>query len=459
MKRVKLLKFIEISLAVYSILILNPIGANAEWKQDNTGWWNTEGDSWSVGWKEIDGKWYYFDNNGYMKTGWMQDGDKWYYLDNDGAMVKDTTIDSYILGSDGVWIQNAQNSSEQSTSSQNNSSNIASEAKNTSDVTGTSNKLTNSEGQDTKSSNNIDDETEVSNRKSIVKDGNYLYESGDISKVSLNGTNKTCIGQSYGDIIGVADGWIYYVDGHIGYPSSRGIYKIKDNEKIKLTSDDYIVDAVIYKGSIYYSLGPEVGENNVVKGGLYKVDIDGKNKVQLSDQLVENINIYKDCIYYSGISDVTTDNTSSTDNPGIFKMNTDGTNRTKIYDHYASFLKLSDDNIYFSSFDYDYKLYKISLDGTNEKKLNDDISWDIQVDGNWIYYSNDPYDGHTCIPVPLDETRGNIYKITIDGTDRTKLNSEASRLSEVSDGWIYYNNWSDKSYKMKLDGSNKAVVE
>ena len=348
-----------------------------------------------------------------MKTGWIQDGDKWYYLDGNGAMVKSTTINGYKLDSYGVWIQ----------SSQNNLSNVDSGTK------------------------KISDETEVSNRKSIVKDGNWLYESGKLSKVNLDGTNKTYIGQAYGDIIGVADGWVYYVDTTIGHPGSEGIYKIKDNEKIKLTNDDYIMDAVLYKGSIYYALGPKAYDNNVIKGGLYKVDIDGKNKIQLSDQMVENINIYKDFIYYSG-------------NQQIFKMSTDGINRTKICDNYVQFLKLSGDNIYFSNGDDKDKLYKISIDGTNEKKLNDDISWDIQVSGNWIYYNNNPYDGHTAMVIPLDQTRGNIYKITINGTDRTKLNSEVSRLSEVVDGWIYYNNWSDrKSYKMKLDGNNKLVVE
>jgi hypothetical protein len=410
----KLTKVIVNSLVVVSALALNPTGASAEWKQDSNGWWNAEGSSWSVGWKEMDGKWYYFDNTGYMKTGWIQEGDKWYYLDSGGAMVKNTAINGYKLDSDGVWIQSSQNSL----------SNINSESK------------------------NISDETEAINRKSIVKDGNYLYESGKLSKVNINGTNKTYIGQVYGSIIGVADGWVYYVDGDIGYPgSSGGIYKIKDNEKIKLTNEDYIIDAVLYKGSIYYALGPKAYDNNVIKGGLYKVDIDGRNKVQLSDQVVENINIYKDFIYYSG-------------NQQIFKMNTDGTNRTKICNHYVKSLKVSGDNVYFSNFDDNYKLYKISIDGTNEKKLNDDISWDIQVSGNWIYYSNNPYDGHTAMILPLDQTRGNIYKITTDGTDRTKINSEVSRLPEVVDGWIYYNNLSDSQcYKMKLDGSNKLVVE
>jgi hypothetical protein len=66
-------------------LELNSIGASASWKQDSNGWWNTEGSSYSIGWKEIDGKWYYFNSDGYM--------------------AHDTTINSYILGSDGAWIQ------------------------------------------------------------------------------------------------------------------------------------------------------------------------------------------------------------------------------------------------------------------------------------------------------------------------------------------------------------------
>lgn len=321
--------------------------------------------------------------------------------------------------------------------------------------------LINSGGQYTNPISNMNSEVKVSNREPIVKDEKWLYESDrndKLVKVNADGTNRSYIGQATGSIIDVADGWVYYVDNGIGSPGSRGIYKIKDNQVIKLTSDDYIIDAVFYKDSIYYALGPEMDENHVVKGGLYKVDADGRNKVQLSDQQVDNINIYKDCIYYSGVSSATNHNTISEESSGIFRMNIDGTNKIKISDKYAKFLKLSEDNIYFSDFEDNYKLYKMNIDGKNIKKLNDDISWDIQVSGNWIYYSNNPYDGNTAMIPPLDQTKGNIYKITIDGANRARLNSEASRLGEVLDGWIYYGNWSDKLYKMKLDGSNKLVV-
>lgn len=85
MKKFKLTKIITCSLIVTSILALNPIGANAEWKQDNNGWWYENSDSYYTGWKNVDGKWYFFNSDGYM--------------------VHDTTIDGYQLGSDGAWIR------------------------------------------------------------------------------------------------------------------------------------------------------------------------------------------------------------------------------------------------------------------------------------------------------------------------------------------------------------------
>ncbi|GEP63704.1 hypothetical protein CBE01nite_14720 [Clostridium beijerinckii] len=80
---VKLKKLIAGSLIAVSVLAITPISASAEWKNDSTGWWYTEGGSYSTGWKKIEGKWYYFYASGYM--------------------AKNTVIDGYILSNNGDW--------------------------------------------------------------------------------------------------------------------------------------------------------------------------------------------------------------------------------------------------------------------------------------------------------------------------------------------------------------------
>lgn len=76
-------------LAALALSSMMSISAYAgEWKQDNTGWWyqNDDGSYPANTWQEIDGKQYYFGNDGYM------------FHDT-------TTPDGYQVGSDGAWIQ------------------------------------------------------------------------------------------------------------------------------------------------------------------------------------------------------------------------------------------------------------------------------------------------------------------------------------------------------------------
>ncbi len=86
MKKLKLIKIIANSLLIISVLALNPIGASAEWKQDSTGWWYSDGSSYYLGWHQIAGKWYYFNNN-------------------TGYMAHDTIVSGYTIGSDGARIE------------------------------------------------------------------------------------------------------------------------------------------------------------------------------------------------------------------------------------------------------------------------------------------------------------------------------------------------------------------
>ena len=74
--------------------------------QSNSNWQYKKADgTLAIGWTCIGNDWYYFDSTGTMKTGWLQTAPgKWYYLKETGAMVKDTTINGYKIGSDGVYI-------------------------------------------------------------------------------------------------------------------------------------------------------------------------------------------------------------------------------------------------------------------------------------------------------------------------------------------------------------------
>ena len=76
---------------------------------NKTGWasWvNTDGTLWSYlekgksvknAWRQVDGKWYHFDNTGIMQTGWITVDGKQYFLDNSGAMA------AGWLQQDGNW--------------------------------------------------------------------------------------------------------------------------------------------------------------------------------------------------------------------------------------------------------------------------------------------------------------------------------------------------------------------
>jgi len=115
-------KIIATLLTTLLVIGIAPIGVFAEWKQnsDNSWGWSSNGDKTYYGWKEIEGKWYFFKNqsmqtgwlsdgysyylgsDGSMKTGWVNDGGGIYYLKTDGILATDTVIDGYYVDSKGA---------------------------------------------------------------------------------------------------------------------------------------------------------------------------------------------------------------------------------------------------------------------------------------------------------------------------------------------------------------------
>lgn len=77
-----------------------------------TGWIN-DGGSWyysnasgsmQTSWLKDGSSWYYLKPSGNMATGWINDGRSWYYLNTSGVMLSNTTVNGYVLGTNGAWI-------------------------------------------------------------------------------------------------------------------------------------------------------------------------------------------------------------------------------------------------------------------------------------------------------------------------------------------------------------------
>lgn len=91
-----------------TVLACSPVAVYADWYKNNDGSWNYIDEGAIVnGWKLIQSKWYFFDENGIMKTGWVNYEGNWYYMDQNGVMqtgMISVNEKRYILDSNGKML-------------------------------------------------------------------------------------------------------------------------------------------------------------------------------------------------------------------------------------------------------------------------------------------------------------------------------------------------------------------
>ena len=62
-----------------------------------------------TGWQKISNTWYYFDSSGAMvSNGWRWINSKCYYFDKNGKMAADTWIGEYYVDASGAWVKDKQ---------------------------------------------------------------------------------------------------------------------------------------------------------------------------------------------------------------------------------------------------------------------------------------------------------------------------------------------------------------
>ncbi len=76
------------------------------WRQVGASWYYFKPNGAMVtGWQLIGGKWYYMHSTGSMAFNqWIETNGKWYYVTSDGSMAVNTTIGTYKVDENGVWV-------------------------------------------------------------------------------------------------------------------------------------------------------------------------------------------------------------------------------------------------------------------------------------------------------------------------------------------------------------------
>lgn len=253
-------------------------------------------------------------------------------------------------------------------------------------------------------------------------------------------------GNSYGNMINhgfVAkqDNLLIYMkfnDSTIPFSNNAIMAKKEDGtNEVKLTSKGF-GDINVIKEWVYYTVVPF---SDVPM--LYRVKLDGSEREKLvkgADYVqVKNDQVY----YYDSIKN------------GIYKMNLDGTDKVQIYSpkpEVTMNFYVDREQIYFyKPIDEDGdegKLYSMSLNGENIKKLNDTVSYTQIIDDadeQFLYYT---------------DTEEHLYKVDKQTGKETKMTDQKFTSLIVDENWIYYLNPSDKYhiYKMKKNGEQNQLL-
>ncbi|MCY6370156.1 DUF5050 domain-containing protein [Clostridium ganghwense] len=265
------------------------------------------------------------------------------------------------------------------------------------------------------------------------------WDVADLYKMKKDGTGLTKINKKkmyYASNLNIVGDWLYYELFESGEKDwQNNLYKVKTDG----TGDTKVLDnaesCVITGDSIYYV-------NRSDENKLYKAALDGSNKVKLCDDEVTEINLSGNWIIYNTIDNEYFKNLRARYVGSIYKIKTDGTNKIQLTKNEGYHINTVGNEVYYINHSDNNKIYKVSLDGSKDIKVSDDSAFCLNVNDGWIYYSNDsdPIKMSTGYSTMECAT---LYKMQIDGTQKTKLRNVFSTDINVSGEWIYYKEYFD----------------
>ena len=197
-------------------------------------------------------------------------------------------------------------------------------------------------------------------------------------------------------------------------------------------------------------------------GWIFTTCINGTDRQMIDSRAgtIGNLNVIGDWIYHTRTYahiDVPAGRPSWYSG-GIYRMQLDGTRLERVSDDNALFVNVVDGWIYYANLNSIQNLYRIRTSGRDRERLSDSIVGSLNVVGEWAYYSlaTQVYPsvaiGNELLP------DGGLYKIRLDGTERTRISDVNTQRFVVDNNWIYYidSNW--YFYRMRTDGTDVTRI-
>lgn len=219
---------------------------------------------------------------------------------------------------------------------------------------------------------------------------------------------------------------------------------VEDNNTKDGKSDDTVnLKSVAVQGDWVYHFKRDRSISQATPG-LYKTKLDNSETALVTEDLGLFLILEGDWIYYSNITQDSTD--------AIYKIKTDGTEKTKLIDDsiMASMsgkgFELDGEWLYYLSKNEEGSLHRVKTDGSHRENIGEGYIYDFDLTDDWIY-------------INIAEDGPRLYKMKKDGSERNLIIEENAVLMYASDNYIYFSDESgDNLKKSNLDGSDVKIL-
>ncbi|WP_027623903.1 DUF5050 domain-containing protein [Clostridium lundense] len=336
----------------------------------------------------------------------------------------------------------------------------------------------------------------------IIENSAAIEQDGIFGNTIGNSINDSWVAEDANNVYFICGQYSNTFEGYIGKynKNTKEVTRFTDKEVTDVSGINVVKDNIYYKvyeqdinginpdnSYIYnlYKMSTSGGEGKKIVEGVWqyiasdkniyyvsmvdnyklcRCDINGQNKVVITEDPVEFFNVVGDKIVYTKRERKEIHNGFNSKFLGaIYKINLDGSNKIVLTEKEAHNIITVGNDVYYINYSDNNKIYKVSLDGSNDIKVSDNKAEYMNINDGWIYFANESasktiYVGSESIPKQV----GTLYKMKIDGTESTELNKEYFRGINVLNDAIYYNLYDDNGsmnweIRMRIgkDGQNQ----